>query len=123
MNPATFTSLAAAAPLHDPRYGTVFELAGFATGLPHLGLALVEVRAGATSPLHYHDVMSEVYYVVSGNGMMQLDGNSFAVGPGDCISIQPGTRHAIRADVSAPLTLLVATSPAYDEQDDIEVGA
>jgi len=105
----------------DDRYGTVFEVAGTATGIPALGFAIVEIDPGATSPAHHHTVMTEVYMILAGHGEMVLDGVVAKIGPGDCISIRPGVIHAIANTGDGPLLLHCATSPAYDPDDDIEV--
>lgn len=110
-----------AQPLRDPRYGTLYELAGAATGLPGLGFAWVEVDAGATSPAHYHKITSELYHVTEGNGVMVLDRKEHAVASGDCISIAPGVVHSIKNTGNIPLRFFCATSPAYDPDDDIEI--
>jgi mannose-6-phosphate isomerase-like protein (cupin superfamily) len=105
----------------DDRYGTVFEVAGAATGVPALGFAVVKIDPGAMSPAHFHKAMTEVYMILSGNGEMVMDGVVSMVVPGDCISICPGVVHAIRNLGEKPLVLHCATSPAYDPDDDIEV--
>lgn len=102
-------------------YGQIFELAGTQTGLPMLSFAWVVVDPRATSPAAYHKVSSELYHIVEGQGIMVLDGQEHAVGPGDCISIAPGTIHFIRNASDDPLCFFVATSPSYDPDDDIEV--
>jgi mannose-6-phosphate isomerase-like protein (cupin superfamily) len=107
--------------IRDERYGTVFELAGEATGLPYLGFALVEVDPGATSPAHFHTHTSELYYIIGGRGCMVMNDVETDVGVGDCISISPNTIHSIRNNGDDPLKFLCATNPAYDPSDDTEV--
>ena len=109
--------------LRDPRYGTLVELAGPATGLCQMGVAWVEVDIGATSPAHWHEQTEEVYSVIEGQGTMYLDGEVFAVTRGDVISIRRGVVHAIKNPGPEPLRLIVATAPGYDEADDHETGA
>jgi mannose-6-phosphate isomerase-like protein (cupin superfamily) len=113
-------NLRKARPLRDERYGTLFELAGPATGLPGLGFAWAEVDVGAISPAHYHKITSELYHVSEGSGVMILDGHEHAIAPGDCISIAPGVVHSIRNTGTVPLRFFCATSPAYAD-DDIEI--
>ena len=115
------TDLAQVPMLRDPRYGSIRELVGFATNLPELGLAVADVDVGATSPHHFHKRMSEAYYILEGRATMWLDGESFAMLPGQSVSIAPGVVHAIANPGPGPLRFLVATAPAYDEDDDIEV--
>jgi mannose-6-phosphate isomerase-like protein (cupin superfamily) len=111
--------------LHDDRYGTdegaVWETAGPITGLVQLSFAHAVVAPGKTLPAHYHALMSEVYHVVSGEGVMTLDGTPHTVRAGDTISLPPGTIHSLTNHSEEPLCLVVATSPAYDPADDHEV--
>lgn len=108
-------------PLRDPRYATLWELGGPATGLNAISAAFVEVDAGAVSPRHYHEETEEMYLIVSGRGVMHLDGADFPVEPGDSISIPIGIVHAIGAVGPGPLTMWVCTSPPYTDDDDFEV--
>jgi Cupin domain len=48
-------------------------------------------------------------------------GERFPVRPGDSVSITPGVVHAIGNPGPGPLRFIVATSPAYNEADDIVV--
>jgi mannose-6-phosphate isomerase-like protein (cupin superfamily) len=111
------------APIYtDERYGHVHELAGEETGVPALGVGIAVVRPGAGSPDHRHLRMTEVYLITAGRGRMRLDQRAFDVSPGDCISIAPGRVHGIVALGDEPLVFTVITSPAYDLDDDFEVG-
>jgi mannose-6-phosphate isomerase-like protein (cupin superfamily) len=110
-------------PLCDPRYGTVFELAGPATGLATMGVAWAEVDVGATSPAAWHHRTEESYFIIEGRGVMRLGDEIFSVAAGDVVSIRPGVIHNIENSGAAPLRMVVVTAPPYDEADDIEVGA
>jgi mannose-6-phosphate isomerase-like protein (cupin superfamily) len=100
----------------DVRYGRLRE----AAMTKKLGVAWVDVTAGATSPAHYHTRTQELYYITGGAGTMVLDGAETPVGPGDAVAIPPGVVHAIRAGEEG-LELVCVSSPPYDVRDDIEV--
>ena len=52
---------------------------------------------GADIGCHTHDVDNEeLYVVVSGRGLMTLDGQEFEVGPGHVILNRPGGTHGLR---------------------------
>lgn len=121
--PTALRKLSEAAPLRDPAYGVVFELAGPMTGLKAMGVAWVEVDVGATSPAAWHDHTEEAYFIIEGHGVMGLGEEMFAVTAGDVVSIQPGVIHNIRNSGPAPLRMVVLTTPPYDPTDDHEVGA
>jgi mannose-6-phosphate isomerase-like protein (cupin superfamily) len=107
--------------LRDPRYATLWELGGTPTGLKALSAAFVEVDPGAASPRHWHQKTEEMYLIVSGKGIIHLNGEDLPVAAGDSISIPIGVVHAIANPGSRPLTMWVVTSPPYADEDDFEV--
>lgn len=42
---------------------------------------------------HFHEEMTEIYYVLDGSGAICLDGQRYEVGPGTAILIPPGVVH------------------------------
>src|SRR6478735_7252838 len=44
---------------------------------------------------HYHRKCAEVYYVLSGSGRMELNGEMVEITPGTVVTIEPGTRHRL----------------------------
>ncbi|ARS40990.1 cupin [Sphingobacteriaceae bacterium GW460-11-11-14-LB5] len=60
------------------------------------------------SAIGYHlQKEDEIYYVLSGNGTMQMNGKTFAVKPGDAILTRPGSSHGIAPNVGNDLTILI----------------
>jgi len=48
------------------------------------------------SSIGYHlQKEDEVYYIIEGNGLMKINGETFAVKPGDAILTRPGSSHGI----------------------------
>lgn len=60
------------------------------------------------SSIGYHlQKEDEIYYVISGNGMMKMNGETFAVKPGDAILTRPGSSHSIAPNKGNDLTILI----------------
>jgi mannose-6-phosphate isomerase-like protein (cupin superfamily) len=60
------------------------------------------------SSIGYHlQKEDEIYYVISGNGIMQINGKTFAVKPGDAILTRPGSSHGIAPDAGNELSILI----------------
>jgi len=76
-----------------------------------VSVALVEVR-GEGEP-HYHSRTEEIYFVVRGEGIVELDGRPVEVKEGDLIVIEPGTVHSVDGEMD----LLVVCSPPFDPED------
>ena len=77
---------------------------------------LVEVSVDAKT--HYHKRMTEVYYILEGEGQMELDGAVFPVRPGDAVLIKPGCRHRAIPSGGAGLRVLNVPVPAFDPEDE-----
>ena len=58
--------------------------------------------------LHYHERTDEFYYVISGKGVMLLDGEEVELHEGVVVYVPRGTRHKAWGD----LTVLVVCVPA-----------
>ncbi|TKC05500.1 cupin domain-containing protein [Pedobacter polaris] len=62
----------------------------------------------AGSSIGYHlQKEDEIYYVISGNGKMKMNGETFAVKPGDAILTRPGSSHGIAPDPNNDLVILI----------------
>lgn len=51
---------------------------------------------GECAPAHSHADMSEVFFIQSGNGSIEINGKSYPLEAGSCITIEPGERHELR---------------------------
>lgn len=64
------------------------------------------LHRGAGIGLHQHH-KDEIYYVLSGRGMYELDGTVQEVRAGDAMLTRPGSTHGIRQDGEEDLVLLI----------------
>jgi mannose-6-phosphate isomerase-like protein (cupin superfamily) len=72
------------------------------------------VEISADSRAHYHKRLTEIYYILEGEGEMELDGERHPVRPGDAILIKPGCRHR----AIGRLRVLNVPVPAFDPADE-----
>ena len=71
-------------------------------------LDLSVIPPGATIGAHTHTMDNEeLYIVVSGTGVMMLDGEEFPVGPGHVVINRPGGTHGLRNTGAANMRLVV----------------
>ncbi len=76
-----------------------------------LGLNISRVLPGETScPFHAHQLEDEVFYVISGTGILRYGDATFAIGSGDCIECPAGTgiAHQLANNGSVDLVYLSA---------------
>jgi quercetin dioxygenase-like cupin family protein len=64
--------------------------------------------------LHTHDIAENIYYILKGKGVVELEGKRHLVNPGMVIFIPPGVEHAIANTGFEDLIFIVAASPPQD---------
>lgn len=64
---------------------------------------------------HFHQVQEQVYHIQAGEGLMELSGQRFVVGPQDTIFIPPRVEHAIYNTGVGDLVFYVITTPPEDQ--------
>ena len=70
----------------------------------------------ATEP-HYHRASEEIYFVVKGSGMLEVDGERRTVRPGDAVLIPPGAWHTLENNGTSELRILCCCAPPYSHDD------
>jgi mannose-6-phosphate isomerase-like protein (cupin superfamily) len=65
--------------------------------------------------LHAHAVQEQIYHVLEGEGLMEIDGKKQVVRKHDVIYLPPGVTHAIQNSGLVDLLFLVVTSPVTDD--------
>jgi len=89
-------------------------------GSENLSLARATIEPRASTLRHRHAEAEEIYYVLRGDGALEIGGAVERVGPGDARLIPPGVEHRITAVGPGSLVILCACSPPY-EHDDTEI--
>ena len=84
------------------------------------GSKLIDFRVSTYQPMafvepHLHKIQEQIYHVVSGEGLIELDGERSVMRAGDYVFIPPGVVHAMYNTGTADLTFFVVTSPPDDE--------
>lgn len=82
-------------------------------------LAEARLPPGAATTPHYHPLTEEIYYLLEGEGRMQIGEEFRDVGPGDAIAIPPGATHQITNTGTRVLKFLCCCAPGYEDDDTI----
>jgi mannose-6-phosphate isomerase-like protein (cupin superfamily) len=104
-------SLAAAEPFTTKDGSTIREL----HHTEEQSLAEATLEAGQATERHYHARTEEIYFVLEGEGEMEIAGEHRGVAPGDAVLIPAGARHQIRAETT--LRFLCCCAPPYSHED------
>jgi mannose-6-phosphate isomerase-like protein (cupin superfamily) len=78
-------------------------------------LAEATIPVGQPTQRHYHKLSEEFYFILEGQGTMEIDGEIRPVCPGDAILIPSGAWHQITA--TERLRLLCCCAPPYSHED------
>src|SRR5262245_42365615 len=78
---------------------------------PRCNLHVTQIK---DSVRHYHRRCTEVYFILQGQGRMELGTDTVDVEPGMVIYIEPGTPHRLCGDVRT----IVFGVPALEEDDE-----
>jgi mannose-6-phosphate isomerase-like protein (cupin superfamily) len=84
-------------------------------------LAEARLDPGARTAAHYHPKCEEIYYILTGQGRMEIDGEMRTVARGDAIAIPPGQTHQITNTGSETLVFLCCCAPGYEHSDTVLV--
>ena len=84
-------------------------------GSTRLDYRISTYRPMAYVQLHTHKVQEQVYHVLDGEGLMEIDGERRVVRRHDVIFIPPGVEHGITNTGLGDLTFIVVTAPIDDE--------
>ena len=82
-------------------------------------LAEARLPPGQATTPHYHPQTEEIYYILSGQGEMQIDREKRPVVVGDAIAIPPGAKHQITNTGSQTLLFLCCCAPGYEHHDTV----
>jgi len=82
-------------------------------------LAEAIIKPGQTTLLHLHKKSEELYFILQGEGKMQLGDDIFSVKKGDTICITPKTKHRIENTGANDLKILCCCAPAYAHNDTV----
>ena len=58
---------------------------------------------------HFHENMEEIYYIISGQALMTIDGDTELVDEEDIIYIPPNKNHSIRQTGDLPLRFITVS--------------
>ena len=75
---------------------------------PKLGMVFRKRALKPGSAIGYHEQHEdEIYYVISGRGIMTIDGKPIEVGPGTAVLTRPGSSHGLEQVGKEDLVILI----------------
>jgi quercetin dioxygenase-like cupin family protein len=102
----------------QPFWRRTLEAAGHARygrGARHLDYRISIYQPMAYVEKHSHKVQEQIYHILDGEGLMEIDGVAHVVRKHDVIFLAPGIEHSIANSGLADLVFLVITSPVTDD--------
>ena len=83
-------------------------------GSQHIDYRISMYQPMAYVERHKHEIQEQVYHVIEGEGLMEIDGRHHVVRKHDFIFLPPGVEHSISNTGLVDLVFLVVTSPVTD---------
>jgi len=75
---------------------------------PNLGMVFRKRALKPGSGIGYHEqTEDEIYYVLSGRGIMTIDGKPIEVGPGTAVLTRPGSSHGLKQVGTEDLVIMI----------------
>jgi mannose-6-phosphate isomerase-like protein (cupin superfamily) len=72
------------------------------------------LKVEETARTHYHKKLTEIYIILEGEGVLELDDDRVPLRPMTTVMIKPGCRHRAVGN----LTLINVPIPAFDPEDE-----
>jgi mannose-6-phosphate isomerase-like protein (cupin superfamily) len=80
----------------------------------HFDFRISSYQPKGYAEVHVHEAAENLYYILQGKGIVELDGARHLVEPHMVVHIPPGVRHGIFNTGLEDLVFLVVASPPYD---------
>lgn len=87
------------------------------TSIKSMSFAEATVYPGDSSEYHIHKKADEIYFILAGKGIMEIERKKATVKKGDSIFIPAKNKHRIKNIGKAPLKILCSSSPPYSHKD------
>jgi len=85
------------------------------------GMDFAQVTITDATNEHYHRQLTEVYYVLKGSIVVEVDGEKENLEKGSLIMIYPNTKHKAWKTSKEDAKILVVCCPPWNEKDEILV--
>jgi mannose-6-phosphate isomerase-like protein (cupin superfamily) len=91
------------------------------TTSPVRGCSLAEesLPPGSAVIAHHHLHTEEIYYILSGRGVMSVGDERQEVGAGDAVYIPAGARHTLENTGDEAMRIVLVCGPAFSHEDEI----
>jgi mannose-6-phosphate isomerase-like protein (cupin superfamily) len=78
---------------------------------PNLSVIQERIPPGTAETRHFHHRAQQFFYILSGKGVMEVDGRSIVLTAGEGIRIPAGVAHQMRNDSGDEVHFLVISQP------------
>lgn len=87
---------------------------------PRMNFALVQFQPGQSFAAHYHNIMEEDFFILSGKVDVIVDGVVNTLSPGQLIHIEPGEVHFVINPYDEAVKMVSTLAP-FQASDKVEV--
>lgn len=84
------------------------------SGSKYVDFRISIYRPKGYAEVHIHDEAENIFYIMQGTGIFELDGERFVVDPGTVVFIPPGVKHGVHNTGCENMLCLVVAAPPAD---------
>ncbi|UCF94033.1 MAG: cupin domain-containing protein [Desulfobacterales bacterium] len=84
------------------------------TGSKYFDFRVSSYQPRGYCEVHTHETAENIYYILQGEGIVELDGERHLVGPKMVVFVPPGVAHGIKNTGFEDLIFIVMASPPKD---------
>ena len=84
-------------------------------------MSLAEATVHKETKLHFHKTSDEIYYILEGRGVMEIEGERREVSEGDAVFIPSKKKHRIYSGKNEKVRFLCICAPPYSDEDTVMV--
>ena len=79
--------------------------------LPSLSVIREQMPSGTAEVRHLHSKARQFFFVIGGTAVLELDGSSHELRPGEGLEVAPGVAHQVFNRGAEPLEFIVVSQP------------
>lgn len=108
--------------ISNPKGENIQEILGLAAGnAASHSLAEITIPPGNASSQHFHKFSEESYLILSGEAIINIDGQELTLLPGEAVLIEPQEIHQISNRADNDLVFIAVCVPAWSPGDSYDV--
>ncbi len=79
---------------------------------PEISVIHEKMPSGTSAERHFHNKATQLFYVISGEAVLEIEGKRIVLGSNESVEVTPGMKHCIFNESSIDLEFVVVSRPS-----------